>query len=105
MIAVATEVVAAAPTGVTALWIAPGDTTATLVGSWNAAEGGDSPVDKYQIRIRGSDGVGVFRQTVPGSILTGSFTVSDIPDWSVTVRAHNAAGWGTWSAPFTLGGL
>jgi hypothetical protein len=99
------SVVPSAPTGVTAIWIAPEETTATLVASWNAADPGNSPVDKYQIRIKDFDSGVVLRQTVPGTILTGALTVSSVPDWTVTVRAHNAAGWSTWSAPFTLGGL
>jgi hypothetical protein len=73
--------------------------------SWNAAVPGDSPIDQYQITITGSDGGGTFTQTVPGTALTASFTVDYIPDWTVTVRAHNAAGWGPWSTRFTLGGL
>ncbi len=99
------SVVPQAPTGVTARWTAPGATTATLVATWNAAVPGDSPVDQYEITITGSDGGGTFTQTVPGTTLTASFTVDDIPDWTVEVRAHNAAGWGPWSASFTLGGL
>ena len=80
-------------------------TTATLIAAWNAASPGDSPVDQYQITITGSDGGGTFTQTVSGTTLTASFTVDFIPDWSVTVRAHNAFGWVPLSAPVTLGGL
>jgi hypothetical protein len=75
-----------------------------LFATWTAAAGGDSPVDQYQIQIRGSDGGGMFIQTVDGSTLSAFFSVSDIPDWSVTVRAHDAAGWGSWSARYVLGG-
>jgi hypothetical protein len=102
---VAASVVPSAPTGVTAHWTASGATTATLAATWKAAVPGDSPVDQYEIMIKGSDGGGTFTQTVPGTTLAASFTVSGIPDWSVTVRAHNAAGWGPWSTRFTLGGL
>jgi hypothetical protein len=98
------SVAPAAPTGVTAYWTAPGSTNDQLVASWTAAVPGDSPTDQYQITINGSDGGGTFTQTVAGSTLTASFTVDDIPDWSITVRAHNAAGWGPWSAAFVLGG-
>lgn len=99
------SVAPSAPTGVTARWAAQGATTATLVASWNAADPGDSPVDEYQITIQGSDGGGTFTQTVSGTTLTASFVVDWIPDWSVTVWAHNAAGWSPPSASFTLGGL
>jgi hypothetical protein len=42
---------------------------------------------------------------VSGTTLTASFTVDHIPNWSVTVQAHNAFGWGSASSAFTLGGL
>jgi hypothetical protein len=74
----AASVVPSAPTGVTAHWTAPGYPTDRLLASW---------------------------QTLPGTTLSASFAVSDIPDWSVTVRAHNSAGWGPWSAVFGLGGI
>lgn len=93
-----------APTGVTARWLAPGSTNDQLFASWTAAVPGDSPTDSYQITINGSDGGGTFTQSVSGSTLTATFAVSDIPDWSVKVRAHNAAGWGPWSTSFVLGG-
>jgi len=98
------SVAPAAPTGVTAHWTAPGATNDQLVASWTAAVPGDSPTDQYQITIKGSDGGGTFTQTVAGSTLTAAFSVDDIPDWSITVRAHNAAGWGPWSVAFRLGG-
>jgi fibronectin type III domain protein len=96
-------VVPSAPTNVTAHWTAPGAANDQLVASWTAAVPGDSPTDQYQITISGSDGAGTFTQTVAGSVLTASFS-DDIPDWSIKVRAHNAAAWGPWSATFVLGG-
>jgi hypothetical protein len=42
---------------------------------------------------------------VSGTTLTANFTVDYIPNWSVTVQAHNAFGWGRASSIFTLGGL
>lgn len=96
-----------APSGLTASWQDPNPTGSndTLVASWQAAVPGDSPIDQYQITIVGSDGGGTFTQTVSGTTLTASFTVDYIPNWSVTVQAHNAAGWGPSSPVFTLGGL
>ena len=93
-----------APTGVSACWTAPGSPGDTLVASWKAAPPGDSPTDEYQITITASDGGGTYTQTVSGSTLTATFAVNDIPDWTIEGRAHNAAGWGRWSAPYTLGG-
>jgi hypothetical protein len=96
-----------APTGVKVRWTFPDPSgaTDTLVATWIAAVPGDSPIDQYEIIINGSDGGGTFTQTVPGTTLTASFTVNYIPNWTVKVRAHNAAGWGPSSTPFTLGGL
>ena len=97
-------VVPAAPTGVTARWTAPGSPGDTLAAGWAASLGGDSPVDAYEVTITGSDGGGTVTQTVAGASLAAVFPVSDTPDWSIKVRAHNAAGWSAWSAGFTLGG-
>ena len=100
----ASAVVPSAPTGVSAHWTTPGVPGDKLSASWSAAVPGDSPIDQYQITISGSDGGGTFTQTVSGSTLSASFAVDDIPDWTIKVRAHNAAGWGPWSAPIVLGG-
>ena len=86
----------AAPTGVTASWanLDPAGATDTLVATWQAADPGNSPIDQYLVTITGSDGAGTSTQTVSGTTLTASFTVDYIPNWSVTVQAHNAFGWG-----------
>ena len=101
----AASVVPSAPTGVSARWTAPAYPNDTLVASWKAAAPGDSPTDEYEVTINDSDGGGTFSQTLIGSTLTATFSVSDVPDWSVSVRAHNGAGWGPWSAIFNLGGV
>jgi len=98
---VAASIVPSAPSGVTAQWTAP----STLVARWNAANPGNSPIDQYQVTITGSDGGGTFTQSVSGTTLMATFSVDDIPDWTVKVCAHNAAGWGPWSSPIILGGL
>ncbi len=96
-----------APTQVTAVWsnMNPTGTNDTLVAAWSAADPGNSPIDEYLVTITGSDGAGTFTQKVSGTTLTASFTVDYIPNWSVTVQAHNAAGWGPASSVVTLGGL
>ena len=96
-----------APTGVTASWanLDPTGATDALIASWQAADPGNSPIDQYLVTITGSDGAGTSTQTVSGTTLTASFTVDYIPNWSVTVQAHNAFGWGPPSSVFRLGGL
>lgn len=93
-----------APTNVVASWQVadPAGTTDTLIASWTAAVPGNSPIDQYQVTITGS---GTITQTVTGSTLTAYFSVDFTPNWQVTVKAHNAVGWGPASAPVTLGGL
>lgn len=102
---VSASIAPSAPTGVTARWGGQGNTTATLLASWKASLPGNSPVDQYLITITGSDGGGTFTQSVPGTTLTANFTVDFTPDWTVTVKAHNAAGWSPSSTRITLGGL
>ena len=96
-----------APAGVAAHWMVldPTGTNDTLVATWLPAIPGDSPLDQYQVTIVGSEGAGTFSQTVSGTTLTAFFSIDFIPNWSVTVRAHNAFGWGPASSPITLGGL
>jgi hypothetical protein len=96
-----------APTGVTASWsnLNPTGATDTLVATWPATVPGNSPIDEYLVTITGSDGGGIFTNTVSGTTLTTYFNVDYTPNWSVTVQAHNAFGWGSISAVFNLGGL
>jgi hypothetical protein len=96
-----------APTGVTANWadLNPAGATDTLVATWHAADPGNSPIDQYLVTITNSDTAGTSIQTVSGTTLTASFAVDWTPNWSVTVQAHNAFGWGPSSSAFTLGGL
>ena len=103
----AATVAPSAPTNVVASWLNPDPvgSTDTLIATWAAANPGDSPVDQYLITITGSDGGGTFTQTVDGSTLTAYYGVDFTPNWSVTVQAHNAVGWGPASKPVTLGGL
>jgi hypothetical protein len=101
----AASIAPSAPTGVSARWEGNPDTSTSFQVSWNAAVPGDAPVDQYEITITGSDGGGTFTQDVPGTALTAYFTADPTPNWTITVRAHNAAGWSPWSASFTLGGL
>ena len=104
----ASSVPPAAPTGVNASWTAPGLVGDTLLARWQAATGGDSPVDKYQVTVVVFDGgtgaPAPSSLVVSGSTLSAALAVNDVYDWNVYVRAHDAAGWGAWSAPYLLGG-
>lgn len=101
----AASVAPSAPTNVVASWLNPdpAGTTDTLIASWAAANPGDSPIDQYLITITGSGGTDT--QTISGSTLTAYFSVDFTPNWTVTVQAHNAVGWGSASKPVKLGGL
>ena len=106
---VATEVASiapSAPTNVVASWSNPDPTgtTDSLIANWAAAVPGNSPVDQYQVIIT-SDGGSSFTNSVSGTTLTTYFNVDYIPNWSVTVQAHNAFGWGAVSSAVNLGGL
>ena len=79
--------------------------TNTLIATWQSADPGNSPIDQYLVTITDSDTAGTFTQTVSGTTLIANFNVDSNPSWSVTVRAHNAAGWGPSSAAVALGGL
>jgi hypothetical protein len=94
------------PGAVTAHWTNPGEPGDMLAAAWSEGSPGDSPIDHYQVRITEiEDGSPpTYTQEVSGSTFNATFQVSDIPNWHVYVRAHNAAGWGPWSAPITLGG-
>jgi hypothetical protein len=77
----------------------------TLIATWQAADPGNSPIDQYQVTITSSDIAGTLTNSVSGTILSASFNVDSTYNWSVTVQAHNAFGWGPASTPVTLGGL
>ncbi len=98
---ITTEVATVAPGAPTAVAASlTGDTTLQLSVSWTASVPGDSPVDDYQVAAAGSDGEHL---TLDAGIATAtSASVSASADsWSVTVRAHNAAGWSPWSSAVT----
>jgi hypothetical protein len=87
-------------------WTAPGLPGDMLDATWTAPTPGDSPVDQYQVSVNISGDSGAvpssFAQTVSGSTFSAGFGTNDAYDWSVQVRAHNAAGWGPWSTAVIL---
>jgi len=92
-----------APTGLVVSWSPDG---ASLQARWTAAVPGDSPVDDYQVAIARHDPNGPPTVLDAGAATSFSTTAfNNVPDWSVQVQAHNAAGFGPWSAPVILPGL
>ena len=95
-----------APTAVFVHLTNPGNPGDMLAAGWAVAGGGNSPVDQYQVTatVYGDTGPTPITQTVSGSMLSAYLAADDGDDWSVQVRAHDAAGWGPWSTPTILGG-
>ena len=89
-----------APAAVTVSWQSGG---LVLHASWPAANPGNSPIDDYQAEISRSDPAGPPYDIDTGTALSVNPTTFDPNlDWSVRVRAHNAAGWGQWSPSTVL---
>lgn len=108
LISSAPTTVPGAPTNVTAVWSNPdgGDLTVdTIVVNWQPGSSGNSPIDEYQISITPDDGSGTLTQIILSPTLTTFFNVSPNPSWTITVQAHNTAGWGPWSSAVRKGGL
>lgn len=99
----AASTVPGAPTGLAASWSSSG--TSILV-HWTAPSAGDSPISDYQVSIAQYDPTGPATLIDAGTTTSTSISgFSNVPDWSVQVRAANAAGWGPWSSTVVLGGL
>ncbi len=85
-----------------------GSTYGLVAASWTAPNAYSSPIDQYEVSVTWRDGD---VQTpnkdvlVSGTTLSAYVAADNTSDWSVQVRAHNAAGWGAWSTPRSLGGL
>ena len=89
-----------APPSVSASWTSI-DSPASLRVSWGVTDPGNSPLDSYEVYA-----TAVSSTTTPPldaviSSPASSYTFyqpNNGVSWKVTVRAHNAAGWGPWSA-------
>jgi hypothetical protein len=98
------------PTGIHAAWATTsGDGTGEMIVYWTASLPGDSPVDTYQVKIAAHDAdpptPSPQTNSVGGTATEDVFTAQFVDDWSIQVRAHNAAGWSSWSTAIVLGGL
>lgn len=80
-----------------------------IVLRWTAPTLGDSPIDEYEARAVPIDGdppaPTTVIQYVSASSLVAYLTAQNQWSGRVAVRAHNAAGWGAWSAPLSISGV
>jgi Fibronectin type III domain len=98
----------AAPAEVRAHWLTgSAEVTGVLLASWKEGAPGDSPIDRYQAMVTPSEPeeAGPQTNTEPAPASNTEFTLMDEMGWTVRVRAHNAAAWGTWSAPLLVPGI
>jgi hypothetical protein len=93
---------------VKAWWLSPSPVTGTWAVHWTEPKPGDSAISKYEIvSVPGEPEVAstLASHEPPGGILETTFTGASETQWTMKVRARNAAGRGSWSAPVTLGGI
>jgi hypothetical protein len=67
---------------------------------WSAPSAGNSAIDEYEVSAAG--GGQTITSYVSGSTLSDYLSPQSADSLTVKVRAHNAAGWGSWSAPVTF---
>jgi hypothetical protein len=96
-----------APQSVSASWTSV-DTPANLSISWGTTNPGNSPLDSFEIKA-----IAVNSPTTPplDAVISAPATAyyfgnaDNSLSWQVTVRAHNAAGWGPWSTAVVVPAL
>jgi hypothetical protein len=92
------------PQALAAVWLG-GRPMADIYVTWTAASPGNSPIDGYEVVFFGpEDGnpaPGPYTVATNGET-TARQTLDTNFDWTVKVRAHNAAGWGPFSAAVTV---
>jgi hypothetical protein len=88
-----------APQSVSASWTSA-DSPASLAVSWGTTDPGNSPIDNFEIKAVAvnSGTTSPLDAVIPAPAAAYTFYNPDNSvSWRVTVRAHNAAGWGPWS--------
>jgi hypothetical protein len=96
-----------APPSVAAAWTSI-DSPASLQVSWGATDPGNSPLDSYEVHAVDVNSSTTTPLDAVISAPAGSYTFYEPNNgvsWQVTVRAHNAAGWGPWSAAVVVPAL
>jgi hypothetical protein len=103
----ASSVPPSAPGELRSWWLNPTEPIGSYLVAWGEASPGDSPVDEYQITAtpQESEVASALTNYEPASSRETEFTGNSETPWSISVRAHNAAGWGAWSTPTLRGGL
>jgi hypothetical protein len=96
-----------APTELKAWWIANNPPTGSFAVRWTAGAPGSSAIDEFEVKAVPAEPevASTLYNIEPASSGETVFTGNSETPWSASVRAHNAAGWGPWSAPVELGGL
>jgi hypothetical protein len=96
-----------APTGLRSWWINPSTPIGTSIVGWTEPKPGDSAIDEYQIRAvpLEPEEATTLVLSAPAGATEAEITANSETPWTVRVRAHNAAGWGAWSAAIERGGL
>jgi hypothetical protein len=103
----APTVAPSAPQSISASWTSI-DSPASLSVSWGATDPGNSPLDLFEIRAVGvnSGTTSPLDAVIPAPATAYTFyNPSNSVSWQVTVRAHNAAGWGPWSTAVVVPAL
>jgi hypothetical protein len=96
-----------APQSVSASWTSV-DSPASLSVSWGATDPGNSPIDSFEIQaLPVNSGTTSTLDAVISAPATAYYfgNANNSLSWQVTVRAHNAAGWGPWSTSVVVPAL
>jgi hypothetical protein len=95
-----------APQSVSAAWTSE-DTPASLTVSWGTTEPGNSPTDSFEIQAVpvSSPTTLPLEAVIPAPASAYIFSADNEVSWQVSVRAHNAAGWGPWSTAVVVPAL
>jgi hypothetical protein len=103
----AATVAPSAPTELKAWWIANNPPTGSFAVRWTAGAPGSAAIDEFEVRAVPAEAevASTLYNVEPASSGETVFTGNSETPWAASVRAHNAAGWGPWSAPVELGGL
>jgi hypothetical protein len=91
------------PPGAPAITSASWGSGVNIVVAWTAASAGDSATSDYQVLFTPlSSSLSPVTYDAGAGLIASVVVPSQAIDWSVQVRAENAAGWGPWSPAATV---